>query len=216
MLEKLLFFFLDQELLTIYKKSFFLIIFGFLLRQSLVIIKQTWVNTFHHLATFTLLPLITFFITLIIKNDIALSLGMIGALSIIRFRNPVKNPFELIMFFALLTIGIVASVSLKLSLILSLLIIIILISLSYFKKIFPKIYSFSFNEANVIHSLELESSNKIELIEESKYLVFYNHDKEKNKFFYRLLFESKNELIEFQNLIKDFEEILNLKANMEV
>ena len=31
---------------------------------------------------------------------------MIGALSIVRFRNPVKNPLELIIFFALLTSGI--------------------------------------------------------------------------------------------------------------
>jgi hypothetical protein len=39
---------------------------------------------------------------------------MIGALSIVRFRNPVKNPFELVIFFALITIGISLSVNVKL------------------------------------------------------------------------------------------------------
>ena len=88
--------------------------FGLLIRQSLVVIGQRWANTFHHLGTYLLLPSIAMIITSVIKDDIALSLGMIE-LSIVRFRNPVKSPFELVMLFALLTLGIVCSVSLKLS-----------------------------------------------------------------------------------------------------
>ena len=49
-------------------------------------------------------------ITSSISNNIALSLGMVGALSIVRFRTPVKNPFELIVYFFLITLGIVMSV----------------------------------------------------------------------------------------------------------
>ena len=61
---------------------------------------------------FLTLPLITFVITKVISNNIALSLGMVGALSIL-VRNPVKNSLELVILFALITIGISNSVNLK-------------------------------------------------------------------------------------------------------
>ena len=93
----------------------FLTISGFLIRTVLVVSGQKWANTYHHLATCLLLPGIGYIITSIIKDDIALSLGMIGALSIIRFRNPVKSPFELVIFFALLTLGVATTTGLKLS-----------------------------------------------------------------------------------------------------
>ena len=93
----------------------FLTISGFLIRTALVVSGQKWANTYHHLATCLLLPGIGYIITSIIKDDIALSLGMIGALSIIRFRNPVKSPFELVIFFALLTLGVATTTGLKLS-----------------------------------------------------------------------------------------------------
>ena len=44
-----------------------------------------------------------YLITSIISSNIALSLGMVGALSIIRFRTPVKNPAELVYYFMLIT-----------------------------------------------------------------------------------------------------------------
>ena len=48
-----------------------------------------------------LLSNITFLVILIVKSSLALSLGLVGALSIVRFRHPVKSPLELIMYFAL-------------------------------------------------------------------------------------------------------------------
>ena len=84
----------------------FSIFSGFSIYLCLILIKQKWVTTLHHLITYMLLPPVAFIITKVISNNLALSLGMIGALSIIRFRNPVKNPLELVVFFALLTLGI--------------------------------------------------------------------------------------------------------------
>ena len=66
-------------------KVIFLLFSGFVIRQSLIV-GQRWANTYHHLATYVLLPCIAMVISSVIKNDIALSLGMIGALSIVRFR----------------------------------------------------------------------------------------------------------------------------------
>ena len=61
--------------------------------------------------------MIAYGVTTIISDNIALSLGLVGALSIVRFRTPVKNPFELIAYFYLLSIGIILSVSLTMSII---------------------------------------------------------------------------------------------------
>ena len=36
---------------------------------------------------------------------------MVGALSIVRFRTPIKNPLELVIYFYLITIGIVTNVN---------------------------------------------------------------------------------------------------------
>ena len=46
-----------------------------------------------------LLSNITFLVILIVKSSLALSLGLVGALSVIRFRTPVKEPEDLAFFF---------------------------------------------------------------------------------------------------------------------
>ena len=85
-------------------------LFGFLIKMVLEKTNQKWLATYHHTLTFILLPMITCGITNSIKSNIALSLGLVGALSIVRFRNPVKNTFELVLYFALISLGIIATV----------------------------------------------------------------------------------------------------------
>ena len=46
-----------------------------------------------------------------IAGNLGLSLGMIGALSIVRFRTPVKSPLELVVYFVLIVIGISITVA---------------------------------------------------------------------------------------------------------
>ena len=53
-----------------------------------------------------LLSQITFLIILIVKSSLALSLGLIGALSIVRFRTPIKEPEELVYLFLAIALGI--------------------------------------------------------------------------------------------------------------
>ena len=55
------------------------------------------------------IPIITLTIVLIIsvvKSSIALSLGLVGALSIVRFRTPIKEPEELAYLFVAIGVGI--------------------------------------------------------------------------------------------------------------
>ena len=85
--------------------------FGFLIKYTLQKTNQRWLATYHHTLTFILLPIITCGITNAIKSNIALSLGLVGALSIVRFRNPVKNTFELVLYFAIISLGIICTVN---------------------------------------------------------------------------------------------------------
>ena len=61
--------------------------------------------------TMFLLPQVTFLITFVIRGDLALSLGLVGALSIVRFRNPVRSSIELAVYFFLIGAGIAATVN---------------------------------------------------------------------------------------------------------
>ena len=83
---------------------------GYAIRYALIFSGQMWAKSFAQTVSFFILPIITFVITKTIYGNIALSLGMIGALSIVRFRHPVKSALELIIYFDLITIGIAASV----------------------------------------------------------------------------------------------------------
>ncbi|CAA6808576.1 MAG: Unknown protein [uncultured Aureispira sp.] len=57
-------------------------------------------------ANFIPLALTTVLIITIIKTSIALSLGLVGALSIVRFRAAIKDPEELIYLFLVIAIGL--------------------------------------------------------------------------------------------------------------
>ena len=107
--------FITQEQLGILSNAYLsimlLIFISLSIRFVLILLGQSWIKTYAHTATLTLLPIITFVITKVISGNIALSLGMVGALSIVRFRNPVKSPFELSIYFGSITMGIAASVS---------------------------------------------------------------------------------------------------------
>ena len=179
------------------------ILCGFGIRLSLNFAKQRWATTYHHTMSYLLLPPITMVITTLIAGNIALSLGMIGALSIVRFRNPVKNPFELIIFFALITIGIGISVNVKLGLGLTIIIMILIVSVKYidgfFEKRGKKMFSLSFEEGNITHEINVKSKSKIDFLENNKNLAQFYLIKNPIQFNYNLVFSDKSEL----NIIKE-------------
>ena len=55
---------------------------------------------------FALIALTTMLIITIVKSSLALSLGLVGALSIVRFRTAIKEPEELAYFFMVIGIGL--------------------------------------------------------------------------------------------------------------
>ncbi len=68
-----------------------------------------------------ILPVITSAIMLAMSSNLTISLGMVGALSIVRFRNAVKEPVDLMYLFWSISIGIIVGAGLfELSILLSL------------------------------------------------------------------------------------------------
>lgn len=47
-----------------------------------------------------------FLVIFVVKSSLALSLGLVGALSIVRFRTPIKGPEELVYLFLSIAIGL--------------------------------------------------------------------------------------------------------------
>ncbi len=76
--------------------------------------------------------IITSIIILAIKQSIVISLGMVGALSIVRFRTPVKEPIDLVFIFWAIAIGIICGANLyEVAIMGSIMITIILLSLHF-------------------------------------------------------------------------------------
>ncbi len=63
-------------------------------------------NRTHFAAILPLLTLITLLVISIVKSSLALSLGLVGALSIVRFRTAIKDPEELIFLFFAIAMGL--------------------------------------------------------------------------------------------------------------
>jgi hypothetical protein len=189
---------------------------GLSFRFSLGYAKQLWSQTYHYNLTFSLLPAITLVITTLIAGNIALSLGMIGALSIVRFRNPVKNPFELVIFFGLITIGIAMAINYKygigLTVIMNSAITIFKFVDDYFEKRGKKIFSYSFEEGNQLNILQIRAKNNIEIIEKHPKLNELNIDKKNQVFSYELVFVTKKELDEFKKEVENQTDIEDLQA----
>jgi|TARA_B100001059_G_scaffold130972_1_gene131063 hypothetical protein len=176
---------------------------GLLLRFALTITGQAWAKSHAQTVTFLVLPVITYVITKTISGNIALSLGMIGALSIVRFRHPVKSALELVIYFALITIGIATSVRTKWAIqliICTILIILIVKGIQILsKKIGKSFYNVSFNEGNVSNTLEVISKKRVEAIEKSDNLVNYISDINSQQYIYRLNFTNRKSLEDFRD-----------------
>ena len=188
-----------------------LIVSGLLLRFSLTLTGQAWAKSHAQTVTFMVLPIITYVITKTISGNIALSLGMIGALSIVRFRHPVKSALELVMYFDLITIGIATSVRTKWAIQLVVCTILIIFFVKILQKVSNKygksFYNMSFNEGNTSNTLEVISIKKIEIIENSENLANSLNDNENKQYTYRLHFNNKESLEEFKKKLDNNQSI---------
>ena len=153
---------------------FMLISIALVLRLVLELFGQSWIRTKAHTSTVMVLPIITYVITNLISGNIALSLGMVGALSIVRFRNPVRSPLELSVYFGAITMGIAANELLWLIFLIagiSLAILSLMLANSLSKKIFSvEFFNASFSEGNSLSSVGIVAREQIVLLDEHSLL----------------------------------------------
>ncbi len=180
---------------------------GLILRFSLTYVGQAWAKSHAQTVSFMILPVITYVITKTISGNIALSLGMIGALSIVRFRHPVKSALELIIYFDLITIGIATSVRTKWAIQLLICSVLIILLVKFAQKISNKFgksfYNMSFNEGNITNTLEITAKERIDFVEKNDQLSNSIIDIKNQDFIYRLNFENRKDLEEFEKKLKD-------------
>lgn len=187
-----------------------LILMSLTLRIILELFGQRWITTTAHTTTLVVLPIITYVITNVISGNIALSLGMVGALSIVRFRNPVRSPLELSVYFCAITMGIAASVSLLwlLFLVGSMFvasITLVLLNIFYRTILKKELFSTSFSEGNALSTLEVTVTDEFDFLDNNKLL--------KNKSF----LENNISYIFASNKFSDLEVILNeIKNNKKI
>ena len=195
-----------------------LIFGGLLLRFALTLTGQAWAKSHAQTVAFMILPVITYVITKTIAGNIALSLGMIGALSIVRFRHPVKSALELIMYFDLITIGIATSVRTKWAIQLILCTIIIIVAVKIVQKIYQKFgksfYNVSFNEGTAVNSIEIFAKEKIDLIENDNNLISLYSDTTQGEVVYRLTFDNKDQLNSLKKKIEGMKNINKININL--
>lgn len=86
------------------------------------------------------MTLLTAMVTLAISTNIVISLGMVGALSIVRFRTAVKDPMDLLYLFWAITSGITAGATMYLLAIISAAVMVGMIVLFYHKQQRGRIY----------------------------------------------------------------------------
>ena len=171
-------------------------ILGFLLNFFLSLAGFNWLKTMNQRLIYMIFPPAMTVISWTISGNLGLSLGMIGALSIVRFRTPIKSPIELVFYFVLIVIGISITVAPIYTFLIFVLTCIAPLFFKYLFNLGDGYYEFSENEAE-LSNLSLanfiltgEEKNIIECIKsmDHKLLDLKNNEDES----FNLSFEVSN------------------------
>jgi len=81
-------------------------VLGYFIRALYLRFASTVSNRDNFSAMFPLLTVSTILIIFVVKSSLALSLGLVGALSIVRFRAAIKEPEEIVYLFFCIAVGL--------------------------------------------------------------------------------------------------------------
>lgn len=119
-------------------------------------------NNFNILLVLT--ALVTCFIVIVISSNVVLSLGMVGALSIVRYRTAVKDPLDVGFLFWTVAVGVTCGAGLYIISLLGTIFIaaiyILLVKIRSSKRVYILIVKYE-NEAGKAVMREIESINKV-------------------------------------------------------
>ena len=193
--------------LQFFQLTFLCAILGLLSKYLLQIINlEYFVVGINQILVFSLLPVTGFIITSAISNNIALSLGMVGALSIVRFRTPVKNPLELVIYFYLITLGIVTSVNPSIAINFTIFFVIATIATEVYKLVIKNFLPSKKVVLNFEHFLRINVSKEIAELDNLKNLTHKSFDS--NEYLYTFGFSTREEIKNLLDKI-DKKDIIN-------
>ena len=96
----------EIDLLNFFYAIILSLILSFLVKITYIKVGKSLNDKSYFSDTFIPLALITTLVITVIKFSLALSLGLVGALSIVRFRAAIKEPEELVYLFFVISIGL--------------------------------------------------------------------------------------------------------------
>ena len=147
---------------------------AFLVKFTYVRISKSLNDKEHFSEIFVPLAIITTFVITVVKFSLALSLGLVGALSIVRFRAAIKEPEELVYLFFIIGIGLANGANQFLVAIIATL---LTLSILYVRKIYSSkknLKSLSETSTNILQiQIENKSIQTSDLIDNLKKNVNY-------------------------------------------
>ena len=82
------------------------VLMSFIVRDFYIKRSFSLTGKMHIGSIIPVLSTVVFLVIVVVKSSLALSLGLVGALSIVRFRTPIKEPEELVYLFLAIAIGL--------------------------------------------------------------------------------------------------------------
>ena len=206
-------FFLNQNIQIDFGNFFVAIILSlvlsFLVKLTYLKVGRALNDKDYFSDTFIPLAIITTLVITVIKFSLALSLGLVGALSIVRFRAAIKEPEELVYLFFIISIGLANGANQFLLSSISTIIIILFLFLRNFYQS-KKSKDFNFNSDSNILSINIMDNKKKniedvikQLNPQLKYLKLKSANIEKNQSTYVFWYDLDDKQINnFLNNVK--------------
>ena len=174
----------------------------------------------HFSDTFIPLAIITTLVITVVKFSLALSLGLVGALSIVRFRAAIKEPEELVYLFLVISIGLANGANqFLLSIIATAIIVTFLLLRNFYQSKNKNSFQYSL-DSNVLNMTILDNKKKnvteitSSLKKEFKYLKLKSANFEENKSNYVFWYEIEEGNID--SFLKKAKEMSDENLNISI
>jgi hypothetical protein len=153
------------------------------------------------IKTFVLVGMTTMLIISIVKSSVSISLGLFGALSIVRFRTAIKEPEELAYFFMCISIGLGMGANEKWITIAGFIILALAIVFLGGKKVVSSTQNLIIRTKQKIS--ETEMLKLLESQTQSLDLRRYDQNSDYSEFAFILEFSSVDKLMELKKMLED-------------
>ena len=191
-----------------------------IIKSAYIKLSRTLNDRVYFSDTFIPLAIITTLVITVIKFSLALSLGLVGALSIVRFRAAIKEPEELVYLFFIISIGLANGAN---QFLLSIIATIIILIFLFIRNIYKNKNSNSGNfisDSNILNVIILQNDKKNiddiinKLKPNFKYLKLKSANIEKTTSNYIFWYESNSE--NFEDLLKSISKLSDESVNISI